>query len=127
MQPADGHHPDPSGQPLLPSVAGSPLNRLTGSIPTQLGNLSFLERLDLRHNRLTGAIPARLGNLSNLQSLLVDDNQLMGIIPTSFTNLGALREFYFYLNPGLCAQADVDIRSWFNGIGYIGGSDCSRW
>ena len=50
-------------------------NNLTGSIPTQLGDLSSLEILRLYQNRLTGSIPPELGNLSNLRHLF-----LLGII-----------------------------------------------
>ena len=42
---------------------------MTGEIPTELGNLSNLETLDLGGNQLTGEIPTELGSLSNLQGL----------------------------------------------------------
>lgn len=38
-------------------------------------------RLVLHDNRLTGTIPSGLGNLTNLQSLSLDGNQLTGTIP----------------------------------------------
>jgi Leucine-rich repeat (LRR) protein len=41
-------------------------NDLTGTIPTELGNLSNLTTLYLYDNELTGSIPTELGNLSNL-------------------------------------------------------------
>jgi Leucine-rich repeat (LRR) protein len=44
-------------------------NNLTGTIPTELGNLSNLTRLYLSSNELTGTIPTELGNLSNLTTL----------------------------------------------------------
>ena len=59
-------------------------NQLTGGIPTQLGGLSKLEALWLQHNQLTGAIPTELGNLSKLKELRLQHNQLTGSIPTSF-------------------------------------------
>ena len=43
-------------------------NRLTGSIPPELGDLTNLQRLILGANQLTGSIPAELGNLTNLIS-----------------------------------------------------------
>jgi hypothetical protein len=41
-------------------------NELTGPIPPQLGNMSFLEALELHNNRLTGTIPISSTNSYNL-------------------------------------------------------------
>ena len=58
------------GQPLQPAKAEplkQPVDR--GEIPTELGNLSNLQRLNLEPNQLSGEIPTELGNLSNLERL----------------------------------------------------------
>ncbi len=62
-------------------------NGLTGTIPTQLGNLTNLETLALNVNQLTEAIPAQLGNLTNLEILALGHNQLTGTIPAQLGNL----------------------------------------
>ena len=56
-------------------------NGLTGTIPTELGSLSNLERLDLGGNQLTGTIPVELGSLSSLERLDLGSNELTGTIP----------------------------------------------
>lgn len=66
-------------------------NQLTGSIPPALGNLASLESLALFGNQLTGEIPAELGNLANLQDLWLSSNQLSGTIPVELGNLANLR------------------------------------
>ncbi len=73
-------------------------NQLTGSIPTELGNLSNLEELELNSNQLTGSIPTELGNLSNLGFLLLSSNQLTGSIPTELGNLSNLRSLLLSSN-----------------------------
>ncbi len=73
-------------------------NQLTGSIPTELGNLSNLEDLWLSDNQLTGSIPTELGNLSNLIRLQLYSNQLTGSIPTELGNLSNLRFLFLYSN-----------------------------
>ncbi|MEK8018671.1 MAG: choice-of-anchor D domain-containing protein, partial [Candidatus Parabeggiatoa sp.] len=64
-------------------------NQLTGTIPTELGNLVNLTVLDLSYNQLTGTIPTKLSNLVNLMGLDLSYNQLTGIIP-DLSNLTAL-------------------------------------
>ncbi len=65
-------------------------NDLTGSIPSELGNLSSLTDLDLRSNDLTGSIPSELGNLSSLTDLDLGSNALAGPIPSELGNLSSL-------------------------------------
>ncbi|GAB4343467.1 MAG: hypothetical protein Kow0089_19280 [Desulfobulbaceae bacterium] len=65
-------------------------NSLSGSIPGELGNLTGLEYLYLQNNSLTGSIPSGLGNLANLIQLNLDDNSLTGAIPPSLGNLDNL-------------------------------------
>ncbi len=62
-------------------------NGLSGSIPSDLGQLARLDWLDLADNHLSGPIPADLGRLANLVTLLLDHNELTGSIPRSFGDL----------------------------------------
>ena len=63
---------------------------LKGIIPTQIGDLTALEILDLRDNQLTGAIPTQIEKLTALTKLHLRDNQLTGSIPTQVGRLTAL-------------------------------------
>ncbi|MEN8249449.1 MAG: gliding motility-associated C-terminal domain-containing protein [Bacteroidota bacterium] len=65
-------------------------NLLTGSIPVEIGNLTNLGWLSLLDNQLTGSIPDEIGNLINLTGIFIWDNQLSGTIPASFGNLTKL-------------------------------------
>ena len=71
---------------------------LNGSLPSELGNLTGLRRLDLRSNQLTGEIPASLGELSNLEVLNLRSNQLTGEIPPALGKLKNLRELWLGYN-----------------------------
>ena len=53
-------------------------NQLSGSIPSELGNLAYLQELWLHDNQLSGSIPSELGNLANLERLRATTN---GSIP----------------------------------------------
>ncbi len=69
-------------------------NQLSGSIPSELGDLANLTVLGLTFNQLSGEIPSELGNLANLTGLQLSSNQLSGAIPSELGNLANLT----YLN-----------------------------
>ncbi|XP_058100938.1 probable LRR receptor-like serine/threonine-protein kinase At1g53430 isoform X2 [Magnolia sinica] len=89
---------------------------LTGFIPDEFADLTFLTHLDLTRNYLKGPIPARwaslrlvdlslLGNLisgkipkefgkiTTLKKLVIDNNELQGSLPPELGNLHGLEEF----------------------------------
>ena len=72
------------------TVLSLEMNRLSGAIPAELGNLSKLTELNLYGNHLSGEIPAELGNLSKLTRLWLRNNHLSGAIPAELGNLSKL-------------------------------------
>lgn len=69
-------------------------NEITGNIPPEIGNLSKLIEMDLSPNKFSGPIPPEIGNLVNLEILWLNQNGLTGTIPTSFQNLTKLKQLY---------------------------------
>jgi len=66
---------------------------LSGSISPSLGNLTFLETLDLSTNSFTDELPP-LNRLHRLQKLWLSENSLQGIIPATLTNCSNLNSLY---------------------------------
>ena len=66
-------------------------NSLTGRVPPELGNLGKLTMLNLRDNSLSGSIPAELGALSSLDTLDLFNNDLSGLIPAALGNLASVQ------------------------------------
>ena len=60
---------------------------LKGTIPRELGDLEFLERLALESNELTGPLPSELGKLTRLELLWVGQTGLTGPIPIELQQL----------------------------------------
>ncbi|XP_057474291.1 putative leucine-rich repeat receptor-like serine/threonine-protein kinase At2g24130 [Actinidia eriantha] len=68
-------------------------NRITGSIPPSLSNLTSLEWLNLTSNLLSGTIPEEISQLSLLEQMFLSHNFLSGPIPAAlgqFQGLGLL-------------------------------------
>ncbi|KAF3450118.1 hypothetical protein FNV43_RR06198 [Rhamnella rubrinervis] len=56
-------------------------NRLSGSLPSSIGNFSSLQILLLSGNRFTGQIPSEIGRLRNVLKLDFSKNNISGTIP----------------------------------------------
>ena len=65
-------------------------NELEGRIPSALGDIARLERLNLASNRLSGSIPPSLAQLSELRHLALGGNGLSGAVPSELGDLGRL-------------------------------------
>ncbi|XP_043721131.1 receptor-like protein EIX1 [Telopea speciosissima] len=68
--------------------------QLSGPIPTSIGNLSSLIELDLSATQLSGPIPATIRNLSSLRTLDLSNTQITGPIPMSIGGLSSLRTLH---------------------------------
>jgi hypothetical protein len=71
---------------------------LTGSIPTDLGNLESLLELGLDGNSLESTIPTELGKLVELKAMYLNNNYFVGHIPPEFGNLANLTQLALYVN-----------------------------
>ncbi|XP_031261440.1 putative receptor-like protein kinase At3g47110 [Pistacia vera] len=67
-------------------------NRISGNIPTGIGNLKNLISIGIEKNLLTGGILISMGYLLNLQILSLFGNSFSGEIPASLGNLTYLIE-----------------------------------
>lgn len=65
-------------------------NRMTGSIPPELGRLAKLTVLNLGRNDLVETIPSELGNLASLDTLSLEGNALTGAIPSELGRLAGV-------------------------------------
>ncbi|KAH7844775.1 hypothetical protein Vadar_031560 [Vaccinium darrowii] len=67
-------------------------NYISGTIPTTFANLP-LTNLSLLGNRINGSIPKEIGDIATLEGLLLSANSFTGSIPEEFSKLKNLTDF----------------------------------
>ncbi|PWA53125.1 malectin-like carbohydrate-binding domain-containing protein [Artemisia annua] len=77
---------------------------LSGSLP-DISSMDALLIIDLHNNSLSGAIPSFLGTMPNLQRLNLADNQFSGPLPTSLSTNKKLN-LNVNGNPSLCTSGN---------------------
>ena len=68
-------------------------SKLTGTIPSGIGQMTALTELNLQQNTRfleSNTLPSELGNLTNLQALLLSGSTIGGTIPLELGNLSKL-------------------------------------
>ncbi|XP_011069383.1 probable LRR receptor-like serine/threonine-protein kinase At1g56140 [Sesamum indicum] len=70
-------------------------NYLTGPIPASIGILNRMQYLSFGENALSGEVPRELGLLTDLRSLSFNRNNLSGPLPAELGNLSRLAQIYF--------------------------------
>ncbi|KAL5853984.1 hypothetical protein ACOSQ3_003776 [Xanthoceras sorbifolium] len=71
---------------------------LEGTVPPQLGNLSFLAVLDISNNSFYGSLPDEFAHLRRLLHIDFNYNQLSGTVPSSIFNISSLRQLRLRYN-----------------------------
>ena len=74
-----------------------PANRLVGTLPVELGDLPYLEALNLRENKITGVLPSEIGNATRLREIDLGHVEMEGEIPATLGQLVHLRHLNFEL------------------------------
>ncbi|KAK4421831.1 putative LRR receptor-like serine/threonine-protein kinase [Sesamum alatum] len=70
-------------------------NYLTGPIPASIGILNRMQYLSFGENALSGEVPGELGLLTDLRSLSFNRNNFSGPLPAELGNLSRLAQLYF--------------------------------
>ncbi|CAB9503969.1 leucine rich repeat [Seminavis robusta] len=73
-------------------------NRLSGSLPPELGLLTKLEAFDVATNSIRGTIPSQIGLMTSLYELILNVNQLTGEVPSEIGQLTLLEQFFIHTN-----------------------------
>jgi len=62
-------------------------NQVSGTIPTQFGNLRKLTEFMMENNTLSGTLPSEIGNMASLEKFTVQDNKISGSLPENMGDI----------------------------------------
>ena len=88
------------------TVIDLPHQDLRGQLPPEIGDLTYLTKLNLEGNRLSGDIPPEMGNLANLKELNLGNNPGLWELPPE---LGNLRNLTSLTVPGISGEIPPEL------------------
>jgi len=74
------------------------INKLTGTIPSELSNSASLQFLDLSANNFSGGMPSDMGSMASMKYLILSQNRFTGSIPTEVGKLSSLETLHLAYN-----------------------------
>merc|ERR1719162_476796 len=92
-------------------------NKLSGSIPNTLFDLSHIETLMLQSNQLTGSIPTLIGLVINATVIGLNHNNIKGTIPAELTGLKNLQRVHLHQNELTGTAPNIGIESFITDCG----------
>lgn len=69
-------------------------NTLSGTLPSEIASMELLEKFTVQDNQLSGTLPYNIGDLTYLNWWDTFGNKLEGDLPSSIQNLGSLDYLY---------------------------------
>lgn len=66
---------------------------MTGTLPSELGNLSNLKRLMLSHSRFDGSVPPEVFAITSLEKFHLTNNDFNGTLSSQIGNMKNVKEF----------------------------------
>ncbi len=87
---------------------------INGTLPTAIGKLELLERLDVDTNQIGGVLPSELFLLQRLEILALSSNQFSGTLSTEIGNLLNLTWVQLFGNKDLSGPIPKQIGSLLN-------------
>lgn len=98
-------------------------NNLTGTLPTSINQLSWLEILSLGFNDLTGALPNELFTMPRLERIFCRTNNFTGGIPAGIGAAPALETIVISNNPNLGGSIPAELTDLASLI-FMAAADC---
>ncbi|KAL6629381.1 hypothetical protein ACP70R_029146 [Stipagrostis hirtigluma subsp. patula] len=68
-------------------------NRISGTLPKELGRMPMVKSIQLEGNQIEGPIPPELGNIISLERFFISANNITGELPSTFSRLTNMTDF----------------------------------
>jgi len=79
-------------------------NQVSGTIPTEFGNLRKLSEFMMENNTLSGTLPSEIASMESLEKFTVQDNKLSGTLPE---NMGDIEFLNWWDSFGNKLEGDI--------------------
>ncbi|CDP07950.1 unnamed protein product [Coffea canephora] len=86
-------------------------SKIKGTIPSEIGNISSLQSINMDNNEFTGSIPSTIGKLTHLDRIYLEHNRLQGSIRAELCQMMMLGDLHLNENflscPTPCCLGEI--------------------